>query len=88
MQHTATRSASNEYTYEAASAEAFGPSMPQAGKSALICITTNGILRLLYSSDPQSYKWKDLHHEIDNIVSSDDQITHASICADNGMRLL
>jgi mediator of RNA polymerase II transcription subunit 16 len=66
-----------------AQAVSFGPCHPNPSKSALVCLTVNGVLRLLW---PQSDgKWNETTHEIESIVSSNDLITHASICADKGM---
>lgn len=68
------------YRYDMTQAIAFGPCHPNPAKSALISITTNGVLRLLW---PQGDgKWYESTSEIESVVSSDDTITHASICAD------
>lgn len=76
---------STDYRYEVSPAIAFGPCFPNPQKSALICVTANGLLRLLW---PQhDGKWQESTSEIESIVSSDDLITHASICADKSIPL-
>jgi mediator of RNA polymerase II transcription subunit 16, fungi type len=72
-----------EYRYESAQASCFGPCHPDYRRSALICLTTSGDLRLIW---PQSDgKWYETSSEIESIVSSNDLITHATICADKSM---
>ncbi|TVY50079.1 Mediator of RNA polymerase II transcription subunit [Lachnellula occidentalis] len=74
------------YRYEASQAPVFGPFHPNHTKSALVCITTNGILRVLW---PQNNgKYYESHTELESIVSSDDLITHAAICPDKSNTLL
>ncbi|CAG8972316.1 hypothetical protein HYALB_00001718 [Hymenoscyphus albidus] len=81
----ATKEAST-YKYEPAHAPSFGPFHPMNGKSALVCVTTNGLLRIIF---PQSTnKYSEAHTELESIVSSDDLITHASICPDKNSTLL
>lgn len=61
----------------------FGPSHPDYRKSALICLTTSGDLRLFW---PQSDgKWYETVSEIESVASSNDLITHAAICADKSI---
>ena len=57
-----------------------GPFHPNPGKSALLCITTNGLLKLFFSQNNNRIEETDI--ELENITSSDDLITHASICSD------
>lgn len=72
----------NTYRYEVAQTPVLGPCHPNHNKSALVCVTTNGSLRLIW---PQSNgKWQEVHTELESIVSSDDLITHAAICSDKG----
>lgn len=59
----------------------FGPCHPLPAKSALMCITTNGLLRLIY---PQAdIRWSEASLEIEGILSSDELITHAAICGEH-----
>ncbi|KFY20265.1 hypothetical protein V491_03862 [Pseudogymnoascus sp. VKM F-3775] len=77
---------STDYRYEISQAIAFGPCFPNAHKSALITVSTSGSLSLLW---PQADgKWHELSSEIESISSSDDLITHASICADKNNTLI
>ncbi|OBT45969.1 hypothetical protein VE00_03746 [Pseudogymnoascus sp. WSF 3629] len=77
---------STDYRYEISQAIAFGPCFPNAHKSALITVSTGGTLSLLW---PQADgKWHELSSDIESISSSDDLITHASICADKNNTLL
>ena len=70
----------NKYRYEAVQAPVLGPCHPNHSKSALICITTNGLLRVLWAQN--NGKWSESHTELESVVSSDDLITHAAICSD------
>jgi mediator of RNA polymerase II transcription subunit 16 len=68
------------YRYEASQAPVFGPCHPSHTKSAFVCVTANGILRVLW---PQNNgKYFETNTELESIVSSDDLITHAAICPD------
>ncbi|KAG9239485.1 mediator of RNA polymeras-like protein II transcription subunit 16 [Amylocarpus encephaloides] len=74
------------YKYETATAQVQGPFHPTIGKSALICVTTNGVLRLIF---PQvNGKYAEAHQELESVLSSDDLITHAAICPDKNGTLL
>jgi mediator of RNA polymerase II transcription subunit 16, fungi type len=72
-----------EYRYEMTQTFSSGPCHPNPQKSALICLTTNGVIKLLW---PQGDgKWHESTKEIEGVVSSNDLITHASICADRSI---
>lgn len=76
----------SEYEYRASQAPVLGPWHPNHQKSAFVCVTTNGLLRVLW---PQNTgKWFESHTELESIVSSDDLITHAAICSDKSNSLL
>ncbi|KUJ20418.1 mediator of RNA polymerase-like protein II transcription subunit 16 [Mollisia scopiformis] len=75
-----------DYRYEASQAPSLGPSHPNHNRSAFIFLTTNGLLRLLFPQN--NNKWYEVHTELESIVSSDDLITHAAICADKNNTLL
>jgi mediator of RNA polymerase II transcription subunit 16 len=79
MQSYAVR-AGHEYRYEVMQAVSSGPSFPNPQKAALLCVTTNGLLRLLWPQNDG--KWYETTAEIESVISSEDLITHASICAD------
>ena len=71
----------NSYRYEASQAPVLGPCHPNHSKSAFVCITTNGLLRVLWPQNNNG-KWFESHTELESVVSSDDLITHAAICSD------
>jgi mediator of RNA polymerase II transcription subunit 16 len=50
---------------------------PNPAKSALLCVTTNGLLKLLFSAN--NNKIEETTMELESVTSSDDLITHASI---------
>ncbi|KAK0128828.1 mediator complex subunit [Cadophora gregata] len=74
------------YRYEASQAPVLGPCHPVQAKSALVCVTTNGLLKVLWQQN--NNKWCESHTELESIVSSDDLITHAAICPDKSGTLL
>jgi mediator of RNA polymerase II transcription subunit 16 len=78
--HSLAIKTAEDYRYEMAQTVSFGPCYPHPQKSALICLTTNGVLRLLWPQNDG--KWNESTSEIESVVSSNDLITHASICAD------
>lgn len=62
-----------------------GPYNPWASKaqlSALVVISRGGTLRLVYQG--QDSQWQDVRHDIDELSTSNDLITHASLCPDKG----
>ncbi|KAK0729360.1 mediator complex, subunit Med16 [Apiosordaria backusii] len=65
---------------------AFGPSHPHPGRSALVCVTTNGLLRLFYQHHNTRYEETAL--ELESVTAADDLITHASFCCDRQNTLL
>ncbi|KKA29121.1 hypothetical protein TD95_002337 [Thielaviopsis punctulata] len=70
-----------QFRYENTAVHAFPPYHPHPGRSALICITDNGILKLFYPG-PKIEKIEEITHELESVIVSEDQITHASICSD------
>ncbi|KAK0730489.1 RNA polymerase II mediator complex subunit Sin4 [Lasiosphaeris hirsuta] len=76
----------NEYKFENSVNHAYGPWHPNMGKSALLCITTNGSLKLLFSQN--SNRIEETSLELESVTSSDDLITHASICSDKNTLLI
>lgn len=73
----------NKYRYETSFVHSFGPYHPNATKSSLLCVTTNGQLKLFYSQN--TGRIEDTTTDIERIGSTDDMITHASICTDKSM---
>ncbi|KAH8662907.1 mediator of RNA polymerase-like protein II transcription subunit 16 [Tricladium varicosporioides] len=77
----------SSYRYDAAQCPVLGPFHPTHGKSAFVCVTTNGLLRVLYPQTTTG-KYQEVHTELESVVSSDDLITHAAICPDKSNTLL
>ncbi|KAK3694565.1 mediator complex, subunit Med16 [Podospora appendiculata] len=75
-----------EYRYENSLTPAYGPFHPNQGRSALVCVTTNGLLKLLFSQNNNRIEETAL--EIESVTSSDDLITHASLCSDKHMLII
>ncbi|KAL5594513.1 hypothetical protein BROUX41_001439 [Berkeleyomyces rouxiae] len=69
------------FRYDSSFVHAFPPYHPHPGRSALLCITDNGLLKLFYPSS-KAEKVEETTHELESIIVSEDQITHASICSD------
>ncbi|KAL8295215.1 hypothetical protein RB600_000950 [Gaeumannomyces tritici] len=70
----------NGWRYETSYKPAIGPSHPNPSKSAFVCITAGGTLKMFYSQP--NNKIQETSLELENIGGSDDLITHASICPD------
>ncbi|GAB1311111.1 Mediator of RNA polymerase II transcription subunit 16 [Madurella fahalii] len=76
----------SEYRYDQKVYPAYGPWHPNPGKSALLCITTNGFLKLFFSQNNNRIEETAL--ELESVTSSDDLITHASLCSDMNTLLI
>ncbi|KAK3996902.1 hypothetical protein QBC44DRAFT_355200 [Cladorrhinum sp. PSN332] len=85
-QHGPARWTGQEYRYNMSITAAFAPWHPNMGKSAFLCVTTNGMLKLLFSQN--NTRIEETALELESITSSDDLITHASICSDKTGTLL
>ncbi|KLU84072.1 hypothetical protein MAPG_03117 [Magnaporthiopsis poae ATCC 64411] len=70
----------NGWRYETSYKPVIGPSHPNPSKSAFVCITAGGMLKMFYSQP--NNKVQEALLELENIGSSDDLVTHASICPD------
>jgi mediator of RNA polymerase II transcription subunit 16 len=68
------------YKYENSVVPGFPPWHPNPGKSALLCITTSGVLKLFFSQN--NNKHEESTAELENVNSSEDRITHASLSSD------
>lgn len=77
----AIKTSSKQYQYHVSHIPSFGPTFPNPSKSALLCVTANGTLRLFWTST-NGTTWQDQTTELESIISSDDFVTHAAICAD------
>lgn len=70
----------SRYRYDSSFVHSFGPFHPNPSKSALVCVTANGQAKLFFSQNNNRVEETSL--DIERISSSDDLITHASICSD------
>lgn len=59
-----------------------GPLHPVPTQSAFLCLTINGVFRILFPE--QKGSWHEARLELESIVSSDDLITHAAFCNERG----
>ena len=76
----------SKFKYESNFMHNFGPFHPNPSKSALLCVTTNGLLRLYWAQNTNRMEETTL--ELENISISDDLLTHASICSDRSEWIL
>lgn len=72
----------SSYLYQMSHTAILGPYHPNHSKSALVCVTTSGLLKVLWMQS--NGKWCESHTELESVVSSDDLVTHAAICPDRG----
>lgn len=79
MYGPAVREAGN-YKYENSIVPAFSPWHPNPGKGALLCVTTNGVLKLFFAQN--SGKIEEANLDLESSTSPDEMITHASLCSD------
>ncbi|KAG9245029.1 mediator of RNA polymeras-like protein II transcription subunit 16 [Calycina marina] len=84
-------SSSTPYRFETTAAPVLGPSHPNHNKSAFVCVSAGGCLKVIYPLNPYINPqtgqhsppvWREFHTELESISSSDDLITHAAICSD------
>lgn len=70
----------SDYSYESSYVPAFGPYHPNSQKSAFLCVTTGGLLKMYW---PQNInKVEETVLDLESITSSEDMVTHAAICSD------
>ncbi|KAI1180670.1 RNA polymerase II mediator complex subunit Sin4 [Nemania sp. FL0916] len=69
-----------DYTFETSALPLMGPTHPNPTKSALICVTTNGLLKMFWSRT--NSKTEETTLELESATSADDLITHAAVCSD------
>jgi mediator of RNA polymerase II transcription subunit 16, fungi type len=74
------RDGTSRFKYDSSFMHNFGPFHPNPSKSALLCVTTNGLLRLYWTQN--TGRMEETPLELENISISDDLLTHASICSD------
>ncbi|KAI0543058.1 RNA polymerase II mediator complex subunit Sin4 [Xylaria digitata] len=69
-----------DYTFENSGVPNMGPNHPNPTKSAFICVTTNGLLKMFWSQN--NNKAEETTLELESATSADDLITHAAACSD------
>lgn len=72
----------DKYRFENSVTQAFGPWHPNTSRSALVCVTASGFLKLFFSQNNNQVQ--DIQLEMESVASSDDLITHAAICSERG----
>ncbi|KAI0877345.1 RNA polymerase II mediator complex subunit Sin4 [Hypoxylon argillaceum] len=70
----------HDYTFENSGVPTMGPNHPNPTKSAFICVTTNGLLKMFWSQ--HNNKAEETTLELESATSADDLITHAAACSD------
>jgi hypothetical protein len=73
----------NGYTYESSFVHAGGPTHPSPAKSALLTITTHGVIRMFWSQNTN--RLEETTMELESISASDELITHASFASEKSM---
>ncbi|KAI1386709.1 RNA polymerase II mediator complex subunit Sin4 [Hypoxylon trugodes] len=76
----------NNYNYQMTPIISTGPWHPHPNKSALICITKMGVLKMFWGQSNGKIEQTTL--ELENIGIVDDMITHAAICSDRTKTLM
>lgn len=71
-----------KYRYENSMYQGLGPYHPNPQRSAFLCVTAGGILKLFFAQN--SNQVQDIHLEMESITSSADLITHAAVCSGRG----
>ncbi|KAI3332000.1 RNA polymerase II mediator complex subunit Sin4 [Xylariaceae sp. AK1471] len=69
-----------DYAFETSGVPTMGPNHPNPTKSAFICVTTNGLLKMFWSQN--NNKAEETTLELESATSADDLITHAAACSD------
>lgn len=70
------------YRYESSFVHAFGPWHPNPSKSSLVCVTSHGVLRLLWPQNTNKVEFNTTTLDLESVNCSEDQISHASICSE------
>ncbi|RYO79913.1 hypothetical protein DL766_003840 [Monosporascus sp. MC13-8B] len=76
----AVKNEANNYHYDTTSVPSNPPWHPYPNRSAFICVTTNGVLKMFWVSDKSKIEETTL--ELESVTSADDLVTHAAICGD------
>ncbi|KAK2596175.1 Mediator of RNA polymerase II transcription subunit 16 [Conoideocrella luteorostrata] len=70
----------NGYSYETSLVHALGPCHPHPAKSALFCVTMNGMLKMYWSQN--NNRMEETTMELESVNTSDELITHAAFSSD------
>ena len=70
----------SSYHYESSFVHAGGPSHPHSSKSALICVTVGGMLKMMWSQN--NNRVEETVVELESVNSSDELVTHAALASD------
>ncbi|KAL7627995.1 Mediator of RNA polymerase II transcription subunit 16 [Parahypoxylon ruwenzoriense] len=76
----------NNYNFQMSPIISTGPFHPHPSKSTLICITTNGILKMFWGQNTNRIEETTL--ELENLAWTDDLVTHAAVCSDRTKTLM
>ncbi|KAI0128050.1 RNA polymerase II mediator complex subunit Sin4 [Hypoxylon sp. NC0597] len=76
----------NDYKFQMSPIISASPSHPHPSKSALICITTSGMLKMFWSQN--TGKIEETTLELENVTTAEDQVTHAAVCSDKTKTLM
>lgn len=70
----------NNYNFQMTPIISTGPWHPHPNKSALVCITTSGLLKMFWGQNNGTVHETTL--ELESMTLEDDLISHASVCSD------
>ncbi|KAI9759075.1 MAG: mediator complex subunit [Chaenotheca gracillima] len=74
------------YEYAMLQKKLLGPFHPHQSRSALVCVTRGGVVRLVYQAPDSA--WLEARTELENISSSDNVLSHGSMCSDQDNTIL
>lgn len=76
----------NNYNFQMTPIISTGPWHPHPNKSALVCITTSGLLKMFWGQNNGTVHETTL--ELESMTLEDDLISHASVCSDRTKTLM
>ncbi|PFH60672.1 hypothetical protein XA68_10542 [Ophiocordyceps unilateralis] len=84
--HGPAKKHGNTYQYETSFLHAGGSSHPHSSKSALLCVTMGGMLKMYWSQS--NNKIEETVMELESVNSSDELVTHAALASDKRFLLV
>lgn len=78
--HGPARKHGNTYQYETSFLHAGGTNHPHSSKSALLCVTMGGMLKMYWSQN--NGRIEETLKEIESVNSTDELVTHAALASD------